>query len=64
MLVLSRKTSEQIMIGNDIVITIVDISGKNVRVGIEAPDHIQILRAELVDGPNEPKEGDFPVAAN
>ena len=48
MLILSRKQNEKIRIGDDIVITVVR-SGKRVRIGIEAPEHVRILRQELVD---------------
>ena len=47
MLVLSRKESEKIMLGDSIVLTIVRVSGDRVRVGIEAPSDILILRKEL-----------------
>jgi carbon storage regulator len=47
MLVLSRKESEKIMLGDDIVLTIVRISGDRVRLGIEAPSDLLILRKEL-----------------
>ena len=49
MLVLSRKTSERILIGDDIAITIVRIGPNSVRIGIEAPKSMNIVRAELVD---------------
>jgi carbon storage regulator len=49
MLVLSRKIDEQINIGDDIVITIVKIDKNNVRVGIEAPKEVKILRPEILD---------------
>jgi carbon storage regulator len=48
MLVLSRKRSEQIVIGPEIRITVVKVDRNQVRLGIEAPDHCSILRAELV----------------
>jgi carbon storage regulator len=48
MLVLSRKLSQQILIGPDIAITVVKIEGNQVRLGIEAPPSISILRQELV----------------
>lgn len=48
MLVLSRKLSQQILIGPDIAITVVKIEGNQVRLGIEAPAGISILRQELV----------------
>ena len=47
MLVLSRKTSERILIGDDIAITIVRIGPNSVRIGIEAPKDMNIVREEL-----------------
>jgi carbon storage regulator len=47
MLVLTRKISEQVVIGDDIVVTIVKIDGNKVRVGIEAPPSIGISRREM-----------------
>jgi carbon storage regulator len=49
MLVLSRKLNEKILIDGGIVVTIVKIEGGQVRVGIEAPEHIKIRREELLD---------------
>jgi carbon storage regulator len=47
MLVLSRKESERIRLGDSIVLTIVKIAGDKVRVGIEAPNDVLVLRDEL-----------------
>jgi carbon storage regulator len=47
MLVLSRKRDEQIVIGDDIVITIVDIRGDKVRLGVEAPGDVPVHRHEV-----------------
>lgn len=47
MLVLSRKIGQQIMIGQDITIKIVDVQGENVRIAIEAPKEIKIYRGEI-----------------
>ena len=47
MLVLSRKESERIRLGDSIVITIVRVSGDKVRLGIEAPPEVLVLRDEL-----------------
>ena len=47
MLVLSRQRDESIMIGDNIVVTIVDIRGDKVRLGIEAPPNVLVLRDEL-----------------
>lgn len=49
MLVLSRQRDESIMIGDDIVITIVDIRGDKVRLGIEAPKSIPVHRQEVYE---------------
>ena len=48
MLVLSRGKSEQVLIGNEIVITIVEIKGGKVRLGIDAPKSIPICRQKLL----------------
>ena len=49
MLVLSRQKDETIMIGDDVEITIVDIRGDKVRLGITAPTHIPVHRKEVYD---------------
>ena len=46
MLVLSRKVGEAIIIGQDIRVTVVEIRGKQVRLGIEAPAELLVLRGE------------------
>ena len=48
MLVLTRKPQETIQIGDNITITIIKTKGKAVRIGIEAPKDISVLRGELV----------------
>ena len=47
MLVLSRKLGEKIIIGDDITLQVVAISGNKIRLGIVAPPHVEILREEL-----------------
>ncbi len=47
MLVLSRRESERIKLGNTIVVTVVRVTGDRVRLGIEAPTDVLILRGEL-----------------
>ena len=47
MLVLSRKESERIRLGDSIVITVVRVSGDKVRLGIDAPPSVLVLREEL-----------------
>ena len=47
MLVLTRKADDQILIGDDIKITLVRVRGNSVRIGIDAPKHVRVVRAEL-----------------
>lgn len=49
MLVLSRQRDETIMIGDDVEITVVDIRGDKVRLGITAPAHIPVHRKEVYE---------------
>lgn len=55
MLVLSRKPGDQILIGDDIVITVVRLGPNTVKIGIDAPKDVGILRPELQ---RTPKDGD------
>jgi carbon storage regulator len=54
MLVLSRKSGEQVVIGDNIRITVVGVQGSRVTIGIEAPRDHQILRSELSERSDEP----------
>jgi carbon storage regulator len=57
MLVLSRKPGERILIGDEIKISVIRIGPNSVRIGIDAPPHLNIVREELVAaGPGEPGE--------
>jgi len=47
MLVLSRKGTQQIVIGDDIVVSVLRIAGNRVHIGIEAPKSVHIVRGEL-----------------
>ena len=47
MLVLSRKTQQQIQIGPHVTITILKVKGETVRIGIEAPQEVCVLRSEV-----------------
>lgn len=49
MLALTRKTGERIVIGDNIVITIVEIKGDNIKLSVDAPREIKIYRGELYD---------------
>ncbi|MBO4857315.1 MAG: carbon storage regulator CsrA [Treponema sp.] len=47
MLILSRKIDEKIKIGNDITITLIDVHGDQVKIGVEAPKHVKVFRQEV-----------------
>ncbi|MGC8554943.1 MAG: carbon storage regulator CsrA [Candidatus Acidulodesulfobacterium sp.] len=49
MLILTRKAGESIKIGDDVTIEVLSMSGSNVKIGIDAPKSINILRKELYD---------------
>lgn len=51
MLVLSRKPGERIVIDGGITVTVVEIIGNRVKIGLEAPGHVSILRGELMADP-------------
>ena len=57
MLVLSRKRNESILIGDDITITLIEIRGDKVRLGIEAPKEIPVHRREVYDAIKEQEKG-------
>lgn len=66
MLVLTRKVKEQIQIGENIVVTIVQVRGKTVRVGIEAPKSVRVVRAEIGEQPanvEQPAHAEVPAMA-
>ncbi|MDF2567467.1 MAG: carbon storage regulator, CsrA [Oscillospiraceae bacterium] len=47
MLILSRKSHESLLIGEDIEVTILDIQGDKIRIGISAPSNVSIVRKEI-----------------
>lgn len=63
MLALTRKPGERIVIGNDIILTIVEVKGETVRLAIEAPRSVSIFRGELYDSiAQENRKAAMPVA--
>jgi len=60
MLVLSRKKNESIVINNDITITVVEIRGDNVRLGIVAPKEVPVHRQEVYDAIHGKDSGETP----
>jgi carbon storage regulator len=49
MLILSRKASQRIRIGDDVEVVVVAIDGDQVKLGVEAPRRVLVLRSELLD---------------
>lgn len=49
MLILSRKIDEKIKIGTDITVTLIGISGDQVKIGVEAPKNVKVFRQEVFD---------------
>ena len=58
MLVLSRQKDESIMIGDEVEVTIVDVRGDKVRLGITAPKRIPVHRREIYDAIQREKEAE------
>ena len=53
MLVLTRKVGEKILIGGDIVVTVLDVRGEGIKIGIEAPRGVRIQRQEVLEAVSE-----------
>ena len=49
MLILTRKKNEEIIVGDDIVISVIETCGNEISIGISAPDDVGIWRSEIVD---------------
>jgi carbon storage regulator len=49
MLILSRKVNEKIMIGDDISVSIIEVRGDQVRLGVDAPKTVKVFRQEVFD---------------
>lgn len=55
MLVLSRRSGEKLQIGDNVTVTVVRIRGNRVRIGIDAPDHVRVVRSELDPWKDRPR---------
>jgi len=53
MLILSRKVNEKVVIGDDITISIIEVRGDQVRIGIDAPKKVKVFRQEVFDAIKE-----------
>ena len=58
MLVLSRKNNQSIIIGDDVVVTVVEIRGDKVRLGVEAPKSVPVHRDEVYRAIRRAQQGD------
>jgi len=56
MLIISRKKNEGIIINGNIILTVADVQGDKVRIGIDAPESIKIIRKELLDTESSNRE--------
>ncbi len=56
MLVLNRKEEERILIGDSVVVTIIRVAGDRVKIGIEAPQDVRVIRGELEKKPSRPQK--------
>jgi carbon storage regulator len=63
MLVLTRKSHEQIQIGDNITVTVLRVKGGAVRIGVDAPRNVSVLRKELEGTPRKNKPSDVEAAA-
>jgi carbon storage regulator len=54
MLVLTRRKNQSIRIGDDITITVLEVKGDQIRLGITAPRDVQVFREELLGDPKPP----------
>ena len=57
MLVLTRRTNESLIIGHDIVITVLEIRGDTVRIGVKAPREVSVHREEIYDRIKREQQG-------
>jgi len=58
MLVLTRKAGERIVIADNVIVEVLEVQGNRVRIGIQAPQGVTILREELLLGKPEQKRAD------
>jgi carbon storage regulator len=56
MLIITRRPSEKIMLGDDIVVTVMEISGQTARIGIEAPQAVPVYREEIWEAVKQENE--------
>lgn len=55
MLILTRRPKQTLTIGSDIIVTVMEIRGGQVRIGVSAPEDVRVLRGEILDKPRAPQ---------
>lgn len=56
MLIITRRPGEKVMLGDDIVVEVMDVSGSSVRIGIDAPRSVRVFREEIWQAVREENE--------
>ena len=56
MLILSRKVDEKIRIGNDITVTIIEVHGDQIKLGVDAPKNVKVFRQEVFEAIQQQNE--------
>lgn len=64
MLILTRRISESIIIGDDVKLTVLGVKGNQVRIGIDAPKHVSVHREEIYMRIQNEKNGEAPSPGN
>ena len=64
MLILTRRVSETLMIGDEVTVTVLGVKGNQVRIGINAPKNVAVHREEIYQRIRAEHEGDVPASAN
>jgi carbon storage regulator len=61
MLIITRRPGERVMLGDDVIIQVIEVSGSNVRIGIDAPKSVAIYREEIFQAVKDAKDEDAPA---
>lgn len=64
MLILTRRVGETLMVGDDVTVTILEVKGNQVRIGVNAPKDIAVHREEIYDRIQQEQQKDSPEPGN
>ena len=59
MLILTRRVGESLMVGDEVTVTVLEVKGNQVRIGIDAPKHISVHREEIFNRIKDGKDSTF-----